>query len=226
MGIGFPPVNISTIFCVEALKARWISRFGVPDDLTSNRGTQFTVGLKTDFCHPQANGLVETFHRQLKEALMSKLTRDGLVSSFPWVLLGLRSAPKEDMGLSSAELVYGEPLTLPGELLSSPDTPVETFVARVRTGASSFKPPVNRPGRPVSSPGIPPVLAATSHVDVLRGGNLPPLLPPRYTGPFVVLEKGAKTFRMAVGKREEIVSVDRLKPHLGTSLASPAEPPR
>ena len=33
----------------------------------------------------------------------------------PWVLLGIRTAPKEDLGCSSAELVYGAPVTVPGE---------------------------------------------------------------------------------------------------------------
>jgi hypothetical protein len=33
-------------------------------------------------------------------------------------------------------------------------------------------------------------------------------------------------FRLVVGNREEVVFVDRLKPHLGTSSTSSAVPPR
>jgi len=53
---------------------------------------------------------------------------------------------------------------------------------------------------------------------------VPPLAPP-YLGPFAVLERGPKTFALQMGDRREVVSVDRLKPHLG-SPPVPAQPPR
>ncbi len=43
-------------------------------------------------------------------------------SHLPWVLLGLCAAPKEDSGISSAEMVLGVPVQLPGELMTSPET--------------------------------------------------------------------------------------------------------
>jgi IS30 family transposase len=68
--------------CADALLWGWVSRFGVPEDITSDRGLQFSsevwaalcqrLGIKhhmTKAYHPQANDLVERFHRQLKEAL-------------------------------------------------------------------------------------------------------------------------------------------------------------
>ncbi len=74
--------------------------------------------------HPQANGVGERFHRQLKDALRARLVNQDWHSQLPWVLLGLRAAPKEDCGLSSSEMVYGEPLVLPGEFLeTSPPSP-------------------------------------------------------------------------------------------------------
>ncbi|KAJ8398641.1 hypothetical protein AAFF_G00421690 [Aldrovandia affinis] len=39
---------------------------------------------------------------------------DAWFDTLPWVLLGLRTAPKADLGASSAELVYGQPLHVPG----------------------------------------------------------------------------------------------------------------
>ncbi len=59
-----------------------------------------------------------------------------------------------------------------------------------------------------------------SHIDVTRGGTLPPLTS-LYVGPYEVLERADKHFRLAVGGREETVSIDRLKPHL-FSAALPA----
>jgi hypothetical protein len=54
------------------------------------------------------------------------------------------------------------------------------------------------------------------------GGQQKPLAAP-YGGPYLVVSKGAKTFTIQVGQRQEIVSVDRLKPHYGLGPVSPAE---
>ena len=65
----------------------------------------------------QANGLVERFHRHLKSALRVRLTGPNWIDELPWVLLGIRTVPKEDLRTSSAELVYGAPLTVPGDFV-------------------------------------------------------------------------------------------------------------
>jgi hypothetical protein len=41
------------------------------------------------------------------------------------VLLGIRTSFKEDLQASVAELVYGEPLRIPGELLTPTADPVD-----------------------------------------------------------------------------------------------------
>jgi hypothetical protein len=53
---------------------------------------------------------------------------------------------------------------------------------------------------------------------------VPPLVPP-YLGPFTSLDRGQKTFVLQMGDRRVVVSIDRLKPHLG-SPPVPAQPPR
>ena len=67
--------------------------------------------------HPLSNCIIERFHRQLKDSLRACLGSVDWPSHLPWVLLGLRSAPKEDHNVSSAELLYGVPIALPGELV-------------------------------------------------------------------------------------------------------------
>ena len=126
-----PMVQTSTTGCAIALIRHWIARFGVPLDMTSDRGPQFTSALwnevanklgiqvhRTTAYHPQSNGLLERFHRTLKAALKARLQGPRWTDELPWVLLGLRTVPKEDLDTSSAELVYGEPLTVPGEFVN------------------------------------------------------------------------------------------------------------
>jgi hypothetical protein len=56
-----------------------------------------------------------------------------------------------------------------------------------------------------------------------RGGTLPPQMP-LYVGPYEVLERADKHFRLAVGGLEETVSIERLKLHLGVGPFSAALP--
>ncbi|GFN76420.1 Pol polyprotein [Plakobranchus ocellatus] len=101
-----PIPNITTDECVQALVGGWISRFGIPEDLSSDRGSQFTSALWTEIArrlgvkvrrttafHPQANGMVERFHRTLNAALKARLTGNNWVAELPWVLLGRRTHP-------------------------------------------------------------------------------------------------------------------------------------
>jgi RNase H-like domain found in reverse transcriptase/Integrase core domain/Integrase zinc binding domain len=123
-----PMKNMDAVTCADALVTSWITRFGVPAMVTTDRGTQFTSAVWTGLCrrlgitqlyttayHPQANGMVERAHRQIKDALRSRQAGNCWPEHLPWVLLGLRASPKDDSALSSAELVYGSPLVLPGQ---------------------------------------------------------------------------------------------------------------
>ena len=49
--------------------------------------------------HPQANGVVEQLHRQLKATLKARLVGPAWMDELPLVLLGLRSAPKRISGV-------------------------------------------------------------------------------------------------------------------------------
>eukprot|EP00731_Ephydatia_muelleri_P007558 Em0003g1806a len=131
-----PLVDITAVSTARALVSGWIARFGVPAFITTDRGSQFESSLvkelshilgcerkRTTAYHPCANGLVERFHRQLKASLKACRNPSGWVDALPLVLLGLRTALKQDLGCSTAELVYGTTLRVPGELFTSgPDS--------------------------------------------------------------------------------------------------------
>ena len=59
-----------------------------------------------------------------------------------------------------------------------------------------------------------PALERATNVYVQhRGVGLP--LADNYAGPYLVLEKGPKVFKLQLGERTKVVSRDRLKPHAG-----------
>jgi len=153
-----PLKGTNTETCARALVFHWVARFGLPLDVTSDRGSQFISkvwiaiaklpGTKlhhTTAYHPQANGL-ERFHRHLKTALRARLTTPNWMDELPWILLGIRTASKEDLHCSSAELVYGAPLTVPGDFVAKPqDSTIQlpschTFEIWLATHHQAWKP--------------------------------------------------------------------------------------
>ncbi|KAJ8409897.1 hypothetical protein AAFF_G00209380 [Aldrovandia affinis] len=70
-----------------------------------------------------ANGLCERFHRSMKVALRASLKDDSWCDRLPWVLLGIRTTPKEDLQSSSVELVYRQPLRVPGDFIPNASVP-------------------------------------------------------------------------------------------------------
>ncbi len=220
-----PLKQTDTETCARALVFHWIARFGVPLDMTSDRGSQFTsklwtaisklLGTKlhhTTAYHPQSNGLVERFHRHLKTALRARLTTPNWLDELPWVLLGIRTAPKEDLRSSSAELVYGTPLTVPGDFVAKPQSQPDSssILPHLRELVSKFTPiPTSNHGK--SKVSLPTDLQSSEYVFIRRDAHRTPLQRP-YEGPFHVLEKGPKFFKIDFGGKPDTVSVDRLKP--------------
>jgi hypothetical protein len=59
----------------------------------------------------------------------------------------------------------------------------------------------------------------------IRCGGTVPSLQPLYAGPYRVLSGGDKCFTVEIGGKAELVSIDRLKSHLGQALIAPAPAP-
>jgi transposase InsO family protein len=149
------------------------------------------IHKQTTAYHPQANGLVERLHRQLKEALRAWLQSGDWELHLPWVLLGLRAAPKEDTALSAPELVFGTKLTLPGELLTGEHAGKEELVARLYQ--RQFFSPLPLRARTYADAAleekISPQLMAAKHVYVRRGG-VQAAFAEKYDGPYSVVADG------------------------------------
>lgn len=224
-----PLVESSLNTVAHALLYNWISRHGIPLRITSDRGGQFfsdiflklseLLGdqrLMTTPYHPQANGLVERLHRQLKAAIHCH--GNEWYDAVPIVLLGLRNAWKEDIGSTPAEMVYGEPLRLPGEFLapSADRYAAPDFVRNLKNRFRALAP------SQTSRHGYKQIfifkdLATCSHVFV-RNDQARRAFGSPYSGPFRVISRHDKFYRIhfctgGFGDYQSVpISIDRLKP--------------
>ena len=78
------------------------------------------------------------FHRQLKNSLRARLASSDWFEHLPWVLLGLRTSPREDSATSASETVYGSVLTLPGQFLEVQDPPTNSFYENLKDSMSGL----------------------------------------------------------------------------------------
>ena len=218
---------------LDAFAHQWIAHFGVPASITTDRDGRFSSGLwvqmmeawgikshwTTSF-HPAANGLVERFHRRLKECLHA-IANEGPPEDWFWrlpnALLAIRTTVKADVNACPAELVYGEGLVVPGTVLPT-QNPTDDDLNQERPNtldhlrlevARLIPTPTSAHRQPRVN--IPPSLQEATHVFVRKGG-FPGFTAP-YIGPFRVLERHAQYFRIALpGRGPESVSLERLKP--------------
>jgi transposase InsO family protein len=197
----------------------WVQRFGLPSTITSDRGPQFTSALWSALCrlldirhspttayHPQSNGLVERFHRRLKYNLRARAAGVDWSAHLPWVMLGIRSAWRLDSSLSPAEAVYGAQPVLPGKFLAADDeSPSPTYLADLQ-GLLQGRPLLSTTHHNTPAPlQLPEGLLLARHVLIRRDGHSPPLAA-AYDGPFLVLERSLRFFKLQIGDRQERVS--------------------
>ena len=123
--------SIETVRVAEAL-LEIFSRLGVPDEILTDMGTQFTsdlmkeVGrllmikqLTTTPYHPMCNGLCERYNGTLKKMLRrmcSERPKDW-DRYIPALLFAYREVPQESLGFSPFEMMYGRTMRGPMTIL-------------------------------------------------------------------------------------------------------------
>ncbi|BHF58122.1 hypothetical protein SprV_0100107100 [Sparganum proliferum] len=169
--IATPIPNITADSVAHAFFEHWISHYGIPSTITTDRGQQFESRLfnnltdllgcsriRTTAYHPSSNGLVERFHRQLKASLRAHDNPSHWSEHLPLVMLGIRTALKPDLECSAAELVYGTTLRIPGVFFGYSQRPADLdpsdYVQRLRQvmthlRATPPRAPTTRSARPL-----------------------------------------------------------------------------
>jgi transposase InsO family protein len=129
------PIASITAVEVVAFVKEIMYIFGVPNNIITDNGTQFTMREFKDFCadlgikvnhasisHPQSNGQVERSNGMILQGLKA-IIFDGLkpyvgrwVKELPSVLRALRTTPSRATGHTPFSLVYGSEAMLPTEV--------------------------------------------------------------------------------------------------------------
>lgn len=221
-----PLKDITAESVSRALYTHWITRFGCPSKITTDQGRQFEshlfnnlakfLGIKkihTCSFHPQANGKIERLHRTLKSALMARGNTENWVNDISTVLLGLRASLRDDTGISAAELVYGTPIKLPGDFFEpstqiSPESEIFLYNLRERIRKLAAVP---RRQQKQDKIFVHPALGSCTHVFIRCDHITKPLTPP-YAGPYKIIERGDKHFKIMISGNIKTISIDRLKP--------------
>ncbi len=193
-----PLLETSAAACAKALTFTLISRFGVPEMITSDRGPQFTSNLwfqlyemlnishkQTTAYHPESNGCTAASRTRFAHALPRIWSEE-----LPFVLLGLRVQPREDTGLSPAEAVFSAQIVLPNEFLQNDELSVDTIVKKFSKTLHVAAPSLLRQNSSTDLPSeLPAELLSAPLVWVHRGSLVPPLQP-LYNGPYELLRRG------------------------------------
>ena len=101
-----PSKDFTNLFTVVDGVTRWPE--AIPLVSTNTKLHQTTA------YHPQENGLMEIFHQSMKASFRVCSHSPSWISELPWVMLGLRTMPKDDLGTSQADQLFGSPFTVPG----------------------------------------------------------------------------------------------------------------
>jgi len=111
-----------------------IPRYSVPEIIASDRGARFTAAILVQIdhalgirqqlhtaYHPESSGQVERMNRTIKEKLVKVCKQTGLKwpEALNSVLWDIGNTPRQPVGVSPAEILFGRILAVPGKNLCS-----------------------------------------------------------------------------------------------------------
>ena len=198
-----PIVDIRAETVADAFFSGWIARYGTPATITTDRGALFESKLRDNLCnqfgiirnrttsyHPQWNGMVERFQRQLKAAIIAH------ESPNPWTI------------------TLPAVLRLPGEFTQQytvdANTDLENYSDKLRVAMSRLRLCLPRDTQQTNTFQYKEIETCT-HV-FLRPIAIAPLLTAPYDGPYEVVARSGRVMKILMKGKVETVSLDRVKP--------------
>ncbi|XP_017482880.1 PREDICTED: uncharacterized protein LOC108371786 [Rhagoletis zephyria] len=180
--------------------------------------------LRTTAYHPQANGIIERWHRSLKTAVTCH-EREDWSYRLPIILLGLRTAFKPDIGTTAAQLVYGANLRLPGQFFNGSQNhrPQSDFAKQLGDIMQDIR-PTQTANHDSTKTFVFSKLADATHVFV-RNDKVRPAFQPPYDGPYSVISRHPKYFTVQINRNRVNISIDRLIPAFIESHQSDIQSP-
>jgi hypothetical protein len=113
-----PLTTISATACATAIKKNWILRYGPPQTIHSDRGSQFCSSVweqllssfdiratRTTAYNPQGNSIIERVHRTLKDRLI--VSQKGWYDALQESVYAINTAISSATGNSPFEMLYG-----------------------------------------------------------------------------------------------------------------------
>lgn len=131
--IAVPNAEANTI--ARMLIERIVCRFGIPDSILTDQGSNFLSNLFKEVCkilktrklqttpyHPQTNGALERSHKTLAEYLRHYVNQDPLTwdTWLPYSIFVYNTTPHTSTTYSPHELLYGYPAKIPSSLNKNP----------------------------------------------------------------------------------------------------------
>lgn len=205
-----PVLDTTAETTIKTLIDTWMTRYGIPLYIVTDRGPSFEAQLTRQFMskygahrlrttayHPQTNGKVERLHKTLKTLL--RIYGKNWQNKLQEALFALRIMINSK-GVSPAELIFGKKLMFP---LNSPDIPFFEALEHLKLVENHHSHNHNI--------FIPKALKSCSHV-WLRVDRVKKPMEAPYNGPYEVISRTNKVFKIKINNQEVTVSIDRIKP--------------
>ena len=219
-----PIVEATINSALRALIQNWICRYGIPNSLITDRGSIFTsprfrdvmrsFGIRHNLTcawNPASNGCVERTHRVLKSALRGGESTNWS-HKLPFALLAINSSYQQGTKTCPSAIVFGTPLQLPGQIVENEIDPENKpakhaeEICKLMT-SKNFRENRFPPKRGHEDPRL-----KTCEYVFIKNAMKKHSLAPLYLGPFKVLQRFDKYFRVQLDKSVDNIALHRLKP--------------
>ena len=202
-----PMAEATSASCCTAFVRGWVRTFGLPTTATSDNGGTFisklwrdmhdklgTIVTYTPPFHPASLGGVERQHRELKVGIKAALLEMGekhaskWMEVLPWVLLARHTNFQPTLDASAADLVFGSPPKIPGDLLPTDAFPAGNPAELLRKLQQKVaKEPAQTQHHRQMPTYWPSSAAKATHVYILKGKPSP--LGPITDGPYPIIQR-------------------------------------